>query len=141
MNPLTVMLVVVAAAPDLKPFQTEAKEAFDKQMKDLVGEVNTECGTKFTEVASDFQSYDKADFKQMSAGQTCSQLTYAVIQTCKSAAYKKAFVAKVKGLACLTAKTDAKAPYEVKDGVFTAHLTVAGGGLQAKKALEAELDK
>ncbi len=142
---LTLLLAfpLAAAAADLKPFQVEAKEAFDEQMKNIVAELNTACGTKFTDVKSDFEAFDKANFRQMPPGQTCSQLTYAVKETCKSPAYQKALQSKVKGLACLTAPAaaDAKDTFTMVDGVFTYRMTLKGGGLDATKALKAELDR
>lgn len=134
-------------AADLKPGQEEAKLKFEKQAADLIKDVNAACGTSFTSIATDFENYDKADFNRNPPGAICSTLTYAVKTTCNSAPYKKAFAAKIKGLACLmggnkTQPKDFAARYFVKDGVFTMKMDRDGsGGIEATGLLKAELDK
>lgn len=141
------LATTLAIAADLKPGQEEAKIKFDKQAADMIKEVNGACGTNFPAITTDFENYDKADFNRNPPGAVCSALVYAVKQTCSSAPYKKAFAAKIKGLACVMGgnKTDAKdfkSRYFVKDGVFTFKMDRdGGGGIVAVAILKAELDK
>jgi len=145
MRVLTVLAVLTSftvLAADLKPFQEEAKAAFDKQMKSIVAEVNEACGTSFSEVKADFENYDKKNFPQMPPGQTCSTLTYAMKTTCQSAPYKKAVATKIKGLSC-TMKPGAKNAFDFGGGVFTYNMVgeKQPSGIDATNALKAELDK
>lgn len=150
MHRLTVAALALASsfavAADLKPFQEEAKARFDKQAADLLKDVNAACGTSFSNIATDFEHFDKADFNRNPPGAVCSTMTYAVKQACASPAYKKAFVAKVKGLACVmggnqTDPKDFKARFFVKDGVWTFKMDRDGsGGIQAAELLKAALD-
>ncbi|MDP3234383.1 MAG: hypothetical protein Q8S33_10185 [Myxococcales bacterium] len=139
---LGVLTSLSVFAADLKPVQEEAKAAFDKQMKSIVAEVNTACGTSFVDVTSDFENYDKKNFPQMPPGQTCSSITYALKTVCKSEPYKKAVMAKVKGLSCLM-KAGSKTPYEFPAGVFTYNMVLEKQptGIDATNALKTELDK
>ena len=137
--------LVIAA--DLKPVQEEAKIKFEKQAADMIKDVNGACGTTFAVITTDFENYDKADFNRNPPGAICSALVYAAKTTCSSAPYKKAFAAKIKGLACVmggnkTEPKDFKARYFVKDGVFTFKMDRDGsGGIEATQILKAELDK
>lgn len=139
---LVVLLSSTVFAADLKPFQEEAKAAFDNQMKTIVAEVNTACGTSFVGVESDFENFDKKNFAQMPPGQTCSAITYALKTVCKSEPYKKVVMAKVKGLSCLM-KAGSKSAFEFPSGVFTYNMVreKPPSGIDATNALKTELDK
>ena len=150
MNRLALACTLFASlsfAADLKPGQEEAKIKFDKQAASLVTEVNAACGTAFKTIESDFENYDKADFNRNPPGSICSTMTYAAKTVCASAPYKKAFAAKIKGLACVMGGNklepkDYKARFFVKDGVFTMKMDRDGsGGIEATDLLKAELDK
>ena len=134
-------------AADLKPGQEEAKLKFEKQAADLIKEVNGACGTNFAAITTDFENYDKADFNRNPPGAICSMITYAAKTACASAPYKKAFAAKIKGVACVmggnkTEPKDMASRVFVKDGVLTYKMDRDGsGGIEATAILKAELDK
>lgn len=132
----------VAYAADLKPFQEEAKEKFDSQATSFITEINTACGTKFGPIKSDFENFDPKNFASKQAGTACSETAYNMGELCKVAAYKKAVVAKIKGIACLTKPSKGPA-IDFPGGVLTQHMnqdksTAGGDGINLIKAF---LDK
>jgi len=132
----------IAYAVDLKPFQEEAKTKFDSQASDFVTEINTACGTKFGPIKSDFENFDPKNFSGKQPGTVCSETAYNLGEICKVPAYKKAVVAKIKGLACLTKPTTGPG-IDFPGGVLTQHMNKdkSTSGSDGQNLIKAFLDK
>lgn len=152
---LVLITGAVSLAADLKPGQEEAKVVFAKEIATNLQQLNEACGTSFTTVQSDFEHYDKAQFTSMHPGQVCQAMLSGAKSVCSQPAYKKAFAAKVKALACVFEGVKKDIPTDrdrsrekanlslESNGTFTYRLDTAhaGAAIAAQQVLQAALDK
>ncbi|MEO7243192.1 MAG: hypothetical protein ABIW85_09805 [Variovorax sp.] len=137
----SLLFATAAFAADLKPVQEEARAYFDSQAPELASDVNTECGTKYPTIETDFENFEKATVPGV-PGTLCSTMTWAVKEACKSAPYKKAVAAKVNGLACLVGAPPAGAkPLDLNKGTLTYYMRTGGLRNDAVKTIKDMMDR
>ena len=101
------------AEPELKPFQEEAKAAFDEAMEQPLKDANAACGAKIT-VKSEYEKFNAETWSGRAHYSWCVPVLESVKAMCESRpAYKKALVKKLSTVSCMF--SDVK-PAEKSDG-------------------------
>ena len=92
---------VASAAAELKPFQQEAKEVFEKEIADRIKYTAEKCG--FTiKVMVNFEAYDDPDgWKSYSIAGWCGNSLDALAHLCERKAYKPIVAKRINELHCL----------------------------------------
>lgn len=104
----------LAAEPELKPAQEEAKAKSDDALEEPLKALNEKCGTKIAAVKTDYENFKEADWSGTGFYGWCPDAIQAITAMCESRpAYKKALSKKLTGIACLFAGVK---PKEKKDG-------------------------
>ncbi|MCB9655167.1 MAG: hypothetical protein H6729_13675 [Deltaproteobacteria bacterium] len=147
------LLGTAHAAPELKPFQEEAKAKFDESMEAPLDAANTACGIKIT-VTSEYERFDAEVWKGRWHYGWCVPVLEEIQKMCESRpAYKKVLAKKLKAVRCMFSgvqpkdKKDSstvwtKKNMSLKDGTFVFHMDKEQANLNvaAKEALEAALN-
>mgnify|MGYP001334082985 CR=1 FL=1 len=142
------------AAPELKPFQEEAKADFDEAMAEPLKAANAACGLTLT-VTSEYQSFDAKEWSGRSHYSWCVPVLEEIKTMCeKRPAYKKVLVKKLKSVSCVFSgvkpqeKNDGSSDYtirnmELKNGVFVFHMANGEANINysAKTVLEKALNQ
>lgn len=143
------------AAPELKPFQEEAKADFDEAMAEPLKAANAACGLKLT-YSSEYEKFDAKVWAGTQHYSWCVPVLEEIKSICETRpAYKKVLVKKLKSVACLFTgvkpqeKNDGTSGFtirnmELKDGVFVFHMTPEGQAnfnYSAKTVLEKALNE
>lgn len=143
----------MAVAQELKPFQDEAKEKFEREIAKPLKDMNEKCGTTVS-VKSDFENFNKDLWKGKSFPSWCGGALSAIESLCRARpAYQKALSKKLTGVSCLfaggtaKAKGEADASYVPKQmkfegGVFTfmTHPDMSNLTVNTQKIVEKALD-
>ncbi|RKH38874.1 hypothetical protein [Corallococcus sicarius] len=93
-----VLLSTSALAEELKPFQKEAKIAFEKSIASALNDANTACGTRL-KVKTNFDWYTK-DWDGVGYEDACKEVFRVIAATCERPEHKKILAKKVTGVAC-----------------------------------------
>ncbi|MBK8010021.1 MAG: hypothetical protein IPK13_01620 [Deltaproteobacteria bacterium] len=147
------LAATASAAPELKPFQEEAKAKFDESMEEPLKAANKACGITLT-VASEYEKFDAETWKGRWHYGWCVPVLEEIEKMCASRpAYKKALAKKLKSVRCLFSGVEARDKKDsstvwtrknmsVKDGTFIFHMDKEQANLNvaAKEALEAALN-
>ncbi len=86
------------AGAGLKPFQEEAKAAFDKKLPDVLESLNKKCGTEISTVTTDFENLPAGD-----RGGACVEVIDGLGYFCEKPTYGKVFGKALTGISCLRA--------------------------------------
>ena len=95
-----VLLSTSARAEELKPFQKEAKIAFEKSISSALKDANTACGTRL-KVKTNFNWFDPKDWDGVGYEDSCKEMLLGLASMCERPEYKKALAKKVTRVACL----------------------------------------
>lgn len=142
------------AEPELKPFQEEAKAAFDEAVEQPLKDANAACGSKIT-IASEYEKFNAEAWSGRAHYSWCVPVLEAIKSMCESRpAYKKALVKKLNTVACVFSgvkpaeKSDGSNEGTLRNmsmakGVFTFHMSTdsANVGDNAKATLEKALNE
>jgi hypothetical protein len=141
------------AKGELKPFQKEEKEEFDKKLDSVKSQFNTHCGApmKMT-VNVDFSGMDKKLWKDIAAHAYCISAAEGPSEVCRNKEqYRSAIVAKVKGVRCVwdghpsnaSGQFTDKNDLEFKQGILVYHMhpSHANVGETAYHLLIASMDE
>ncbi|MCB9655668.1 MAG: hypothetical protein H6729_16210 [Deltaproteobacteria bacterium] len=142
------------AAPELKPFQEEAKADFDEAMAEPLKAANEACGLKLT-VTSEYEKFDAKEWSGRSHYSWCVPVLEEIKSICeKRPAYKKVLVKKLKSVSCVftgvkpAEKKDGTSDYtirnmELKSGAFVFHMATKQANINysAKTVLEKALNE
>ncbi len=157
LSTLTFALTVAAPAlaePDLKPFQEEAKAAFDEAMADPLKAANAACGTKIV-VKSEYEKFKADEWSGRSHYSWCVPLLEELKSMCETRpAYKKVITKAVHTVSCLFSgvkpaqKDDGSNGFTLRNlslakGVFTMHMApdMANVNDNARATLEKALNE
>lgn len=146
--------VCLAAEPELKPNQEEAKGKFDEAIEAPLKELNDKCGTKIKAVKTDYENWKEDDWSGRAHYSWCPDAVSAIASMCEARpAYKKAIAKKLTGVSCLFAgvkpkdKKDGSNDFTLRNmsfekGTFTFHLhpDTANIGDNAKATMEKALN-
>jgi hypothetical protein len=101
------------AEPELKPFQEEAKAAFDEASEQPLKDANAACGTTIS-LKSEYENFKAEPWQGMAHYSWCVPVLEAIKAMCESRpAYKKALAKKLKSVACVFSGVK---PAEKSDG-------------------------
>lgn len=142
------------AEPELKPFQEEAKVAFDEAMEQPLKEANAACGSRIT-IRSEYDKFKAETWQGMAHYSWCVPVLEAVKAMCESRpAYKKALSKKLNSVACLFSgvkppeKSDGSNEGTLRnmsmaEGVFTFHMSpqTANASDNARVTIEKALNE
>ena len=111
---LSVSAFALAAEPELKPAQEEAKDKGAEALVDPLKALNEKCGTKITTVKTDYENFKEADWGNSAHYTWYPSAIEAITSMCDARpAYKKAIGKKLTGISCLFAGVK---PKDKKDG-------------------------
>lgn len=131
---LSVSCLALAAEPELKPAQEEAKGKSDEALGDSLKGLNEKCGTKIAAVKTDYENFKEADWSGTAFYSWCPNAIDTIASMCaERPAYKKALGKKLTGVSCLFAgvkpkdKKDGSSDYTLRNmsfdkGVFVFHI-------------------
>jgi hypothetical protein len=124
---LVVLASSVAVAQDLKPFQEEAKEKFEKAIAKPLKAMNDKCGTAVL-VKSDFENFNKELWKGKSYPSWCEGALDGILSLCSTRpAFQKALSKKLTAVSCVFAGGIAKAKDEVAADYVAKQMKFEGG--------------
>lgn len=111
---LSMSCLALAAEPELKPAQEEARGKSDEALAEPLKALNEKCGTKIATVKTDYENFKEADWAGTAFYSWCPGAIEAITAMCQSRpAYQKALGKKLTGISCLFAGVK---PKEKKDG-------------------------
>lgn len=135
--------VSTGSSAGLKPFQKEALEKFDGDIKGSLDAVNKACGTSI-KVSSDFSNYKEEAWSGNSVSSRCSSVLDGIAAVCAKSHYKPEVAKNVAEVKCIFGGTgtDAKANMSHSGKVFTTKMNVEASNLQdaATTVLQNKLD-
>lgn len=151
---LSLSSFAVAAEPELKPAQEEAKEKFDTELEGALKTLNEKCGTKLKTAKSDYENFSTELWSGRSHYSYCPDAISAVAAMCaERPAYAKAIGKKLTAVSCLftgvkpAEKNDGSNAFTLRNmsfenGTFTVHLhpDLANIGDNAKATFEKALN-
>lgn len=142
------------AEAELKPFQEEAKAAFDEAMEQPLKDANAACGSKIT-IKSEYEAFKAEAWEGRSHYSWCVPVLDAIKSMCETRpAYKKVLAKKLTSVACVFSgvkpaeKSDGSNEGTLRNmsmskGVFTFRMSTdsANVGDNAKATLEKALNE
>lgn len=138
----------LAGAANLKPFQKEASEAFDKDLAESLKAANEACGVKLT-IKTNFEAFKAEEWSGQSIYSRCSAMLDAATALCGRKAYKDEFAKRIKEVHCLfggkdggdNEKTLANMSVSGKALVYKMHPNNSNLQENAQKTLEKALNQ
>lgn len=97
---LTTVLLATTLAFALKPFQKEASDKFDAEVKASHDDAEKACGTKFA-IKTNFEELNQDQWKGISVSARCVEVFSTLGRVCGKPAYKPELVKRINEVQCL----------------------------------------